>query len=209
MKDAVEVGYVDLAVREAELSSPDRMDKIVGHLSCGGTLIDYCRLVGQSFADIKKWIAADEGRKKAYEDAKLARQEWLFERVLAEYKDLSTFSLDQIYGEDGELRPVADWPQSAKAAVAGIESVEQFEMVDGERVPTGVVKKVKMWDKTKTLQDIGKHLKMFAEVVDINVNTSISIVSALDEAEARLKLARPVVESVVESESEAEVESPI
>lgn len=194
MNKPVDIEYVDVAVRDAELSAPDRMDKIVAHLSCGGTLIDYCRLVGQSFADMKRWIDSSADRKKAYEAGKLARQEWLFERVLSEYTDLSTFSLDQVYAEDGSLKPVHEWPRSAKAAVAGIESVEQFEMVDGEKVPTGTVKKVRLWDKTKTLQDIGKHLKMFAEVVDINVNTSISIVSALDAAEARLAVARPVVE---------------
>lgn len=184
--------YTDVAVREAELADPRRMEKIAGHLSAGGTLIDYCKLVGQSFVEVKRWIDADEKRAAAYEAAKKARQEWLFERVLEEYKALSTFSLDQIYNEDGGLKPVSDWPQSAKAAVSSVESVEQFEVVDGEKVVTGEVKKVRMWDKTKTLQDIGKHLKMFAEVIDVNVNQQISIVGALEEAERRVLAARVV-----------------
>lgn len=211
MDDHMDGKYVDLVAIERELSDPNRMDKIANHLACGGTLIDYCKLTGQSFIDVKKWIKADPAREKSYEEAKLARQEWLFERVLSEYKAVSTFSMDMIFTDQGGLRPISEWPESARAAVASIESQEVFEEIDGEKVPVGEVKKVKLWDKTKTLQDIGKHLKMFAEVVDINVNTQISIVGAIEEAEKRLSLARPVdsIQLSDEVKESEEVEEPI
>ena len=203
--DYMDGKYVDIAVVEKEMSDPRRMEKIADHLSCGGTLIDYCKLVGQSFIEMKKWIKADEEREKMYEAAKLARQEWLFERVLTEYRHISGFSLTDIYNKDGGLLPVHDWPESARAAVAGIESLEKFEMVDGESIPVGTVQKIKLWDKNKALQDIGRHLKMFAEVLDINLNTTVSIVDALAEAEARMVAARPV-RSELDAEFATEVE---
>lgn len=201
----INIRPIDLIALEKELSDPNRMQKIADHLSAGGTLIDYCRLVNQSFIDIKKWIAADPDRMQAYEDAKKARQEWLFERILAEYRNISSFSLDKIYTSEGALRPISEWDESARAAVAGIESLEVNEDIDGEKVLVGEVKKVKLWDKNKALQDIGKHLKMFAEVIDINHNTTVSIVGALEEADKRLAQARPVgsgVDDIEEVEAE-------
>jgi hypothetical protein len=96
---------------------------------------------------------------------------------------------------------VQSWSSDAAAAVAGVESHELEEYVEGEKVPVGTVKKIKLWDKTKTLEALGKYLRMFADVLEIR--GEISIRGALDEAEARLSAARDIsgaVEIVVEKE---------
>ena len=196
MSGELEIEYRDIGQQLAVLSDPKRMDKICSHLSAGGTLIDYCKLVGQSYTEVHGWICLDEDRKAKYESAKLARQEWLFERVLEEYKSLSTFEITDLYDSAGGLKPMAEWSNAARASVAKVESIEQFEMVDGIKESVGELKKVSVWDKTKTLEALGKYLKMFREQIDINVSGELSIRGALDEAESRLKMARPVSESV-------------
>lgn len=200
--EAVDVEYKDIAAQIAVISDPDRMKKICTHLSAGGTLIDYCKLVGQTYTEVHSWIIGDEARLAAYESAKLSRQEWLFERVLSEYKALSTFNIADIYGKSGELKPMSEWSKEAQAAVAKVETIEQFEMVDGVRESVGELKKVAVWDKTKTLEALGRYLKMFREQIDVNVTGELSVRGALDEAEARLVKARSVgaSEGLVESE---------
>lgn len=186
----IEVEAVNLAVRDRLLSDPARMEKIFKHLSAGGTLVDYCRLVGQPYAELMAWIQGAPDRLAKYEAAKRARQDWLYEQVLRQYKALSELDIRELYGPSGELLDMADWPEGAALAVAGVESLEQFETVDGQQVPVGVVKKVKTYDKNKSLEALGKHLRMFADVLE--VRGEISIKGALEEAEARWAQARQV-----------------
>jgi hypothetical protein len=178
------------------------MEKIFKHLSAGGTLVDYCKLVGQPYAELMAWVQASPDRVAQYEAAKRARQDWLYEQVLRQYKALSELDIRELYGPSGELLDMVDWPEGAALAVAGVESMEVTEMVDGQQVPVGVVKKVKTYDKNKSLEALGKHLRMFADVLE--VRGEISIRGALDEAEARWAAARQVAASEqVESGSES------
>lgn len=182
LKD-IEVRPVDLLAQERMLSDPQRMDKIFMHLASGGTLTDYCELVGQPYSELMVWINADQVRKLKYEEGKKARQEWLFERVLEEYKALSMLNLSSLYDENGALRPSAEWGKLG-ACIAGVESMEVTEMVDGEKVPVGTVKKVKLYDKTKTLEAMGRYLKMFTDVLEIR--GEVSLKAALEDAERRV-----------------------
>ena len=93
MSDDIEINAVDLLAQERMLSDPARMDKIFKHLSAGGTITDYCKLVGQPYAELVAWMKADAARWEMYEAGKRARQDWLFERVLQEYKAISTLDI--------------------------------------------------------------------------------------------------------------------
>ena len=62
------------------------------------------------------------------------------------------------------------------------------------RSPSHDTPKVKTIDKAKTLEALGKYLRMFADVIE--VRGEVSIRGALDEAEARLASARVVGEQV-------------
>lgn len=194
MSDDIEISAVDLLAQERMLSDPQRMEKIFKHLSAGGTITDYCKLVGQPYAELVAWMKADATRWEMYEAGKRARQDWLFERVLQEYKAISTLDIRRLYNSDGGLLPVQEWPDDVAPAIAGVETFEVVEMVDGERVPVGETKKVKTIDKAKTLEALGKYLRMFADVIE--VRGEVSIRGALDEAEARLASARLVGEQV-------------
>jgi len=198
----IEITAVDLVSRERELSDPRRMERIFKHLSNGGTIIDYCRLVGQRYDEVMFWINSDEERRGLYEKGKQARLDWLYESCLKQYNALSTLDIRQLYGESGELKPMKDWPEEAALAVAGVESLEQFEMVDGVRESVGELKRVKTYDKNKSLEALGKHIRMFADVIE--VRGEISIRGALDEAEARVQAAR-----FVESEPEPSKQEPL
>lgn len=209
MGSDIEIQAVDIGKQIAVLTDVGGMDKVFTHLAGGGTLIDYCKLVGMAYPVMIKWINDDKSRLAKYEAGKRAREDWLFERVLAEYKALSTFSVSELYNEAGGLRAVSEWSDGAKAAVAKVESIEQFEMVDGVKESVGEIKKVSVWDKTKTLDSLGRYLKMFREQIDINVQGSVSLVGALEDAEKRARSVGASVGAVaVDVEAEYE-EKPI
>lgn len=190
----IPIKAIDLVAQEKMLSDPNRMEKIFKHLAAGGTIIDYCLLVGQRYDEVMFWINGDEDRRMLYEQGKKARLDWIYESCLKQYNALSTLDIRELYGSSGELREMKDWPESAALAVAGVETIEQFEMVDGVRESVGELKRLKTYDKNKSLEALGKHIRMFADVLEIR--GEISIRSALDEAEARVLQARSVATSV-------------
>ncbi|WP_424924373.1 terminase small subunit [Alloalcanivorax xenomutans] len=85
--------------------------------------------------------------------------DWLLKRLASE----AEADLADLYYEDGGLKPVHQWPKIwLQGLVAGVEIEQQYEYVDGEKEPAGVVLKVKLSDRTKRLELIGKHVDVQA-----------------------------------------------
>lgn len=78
------------------------------------------------------------------------------DKVLDLLARMAFFDVRQLFDEEGRLKPVAEWPEEASSAVAGMDVAE----LPGKG---GVVRKVKFADKRAAAADLGKHLGMFAE----------------------------------------------
>ena len=83
------------------------------------------------------------------------------DRVLLELARLGFATLQDLYDAHGALLPVHQWPADAAAAVASVTSHEVFQVVDGERRLVGYTRTVKLLDKTKALDQLGRHLGLF------------------------------------------------
>lgn len=101
--------------------------------------------------------AAQEARaKRTQVDA-----DWLLNRLHGELEA----DLAELYAENGDLKPIHQWPKVfRKGLVAGIETEQTFETVDGKKVPAGVIHKVKLIDRSRQEQMIGKHVTVGAFV---------------------------------------------
>lgn len=99
------------------------------------------------------------------------------ERVLTEIARLAYVDITQAYDEHGGLLPLHQMPEDVRRAIASIEVAE--ERVDGEVV--GQIRKVKFWDKKGSLDQLGRHLKLFTDVVEVKDTTPMA---------DRMKLAR-------------------
>jgi len=65
--------------------------------------------------------------------------------------------------EDGRLRPIDQMPEAAQKLIAGFEITELTELDDeGELVTSTRVGKIKLIDRLRALEDIGKHTKVRA-----------------------------------------------
>ncbi|RKH93631.1 terminase small subunit [Corallococcus sp. AB038B] len=107
----------------------------------------------------------------AVDAAKAARAERVevkADDVLRELLLIARTDIGDAFSPTGALLPLKEMPAHLRRAISSIE-VEQLT-VDGEAI--GTVAKVKLWDKPKSLELLGKHLRLFVDKVETTVQFS-------------------------------------
>ena len=103
--------------------------------------------------------AIDAARSKRSEKTQIDA-EWVLRRLAEE----AEADFADILGADGQLLPVKEWPKIwRQGLIAGID----IEEIHVEGVKMGEVKKIRISDRIKRLELIGKHVKVnaFQDVV--------------------------------------------
>jgi phage terminase small subunit len=117
----------------------------------------------------------------ALTEAKTARSEktqinaeWVLNRLAAD----ATADLAMLYDEAGSLKPIHEWPMVFRTGlVAGIEVEELFEGRGDAREHIGRVRKIKLLDRTKVVELVGKHVDVSAfkeATATTNVNVTLN-----------------------------------
>lgn len=112
-------------------------------------------------AEVKRLMEERSARVKMDADALLLR---LVQEANADVSD--------IFDEDGTLKPVWKWPEVwRRGLIAGIEIEKLYEGRGKERVQVGTLTKVKISDRVRRLELIGKHVgvQAFKEKVEHSV----------------------------------------
>lgn len=86
-------------------------------------------------------------------------------RALMELAKLAYFDLRKLYREDGSLKNPGEWDDGTAAAIASIETFEEFKGAGKNRRQVGYIKKVKVCDKNRSLEMLLKHLGLLKENV--------------------------------------------
>ncbi|SFV31285.1 phage terminase small subunit [Devosia crocina] len=85
------------------------------------------------------------------------------DRVLERLSDELDADLADLFDEAGNLLPVDEWPMAFRTGlVAGIEVEELFEGRGEDREHIGRVRKIKLADRGKRLELVGKHVDVMA-----------------------------------------------
>jgi len=82
--------------------------------------------------------------------------------VLNRLVEIDKMDVIDILADDGNLKPVRDWPPVWRQYISGMDVSEIFEGHGDERDVAGVLKKIKWPDKVKNLELIGKHVDVQA-----------------------------------------------
>lgn len=82
------------------------------------------------------------------------------DRALEEMATIAFADLRKAFDENGNLKSPADMPDDVAKAIA---SIKVFVNPANDSEEITYTKMVKFWDKTKALDQIGKHFKMFTE----------------------------------------------
>ena len=145
------------AKTDARLLDPNLKDDIIAHVSSGGSLIELCKIWDVFFHRINSWIYANH--KDEYELAIKSSTEYLIQRVRDEIKLIGTVDIRKAYDQAGNLLPPSKWPDDLACAISSIETSELC--AQGEKIAD--VRRIKLWDKLKALELLGKNLSMFVD----------------------------------------------
>lgn len=84
------------------------------------------------------------------------------ERIISEYAKIAFFDFREIYNVDGGLIDIKQIDDNSAGAIASIKSTEEWgEDDNGHRTVIGTNKEIKVFDKIRALQDLGKTLGIF------------------------------------------------
>lgn len=95
------------------------------------------------------------------------------ERTMLEIGRLAFSDIRKYFTETGELRPLHELDDDAAAALASVETEEVFDGTGKDKVQTGLARKIKTYDKTKALEMLAKHYKIFEEKPPGDTNITI------------------------------------
>jgi len=91
--------------------------------------------------------------------------------------------LSDIYTKSGELKPIHEWPKIwRQGLIAGIESKQAYTIDEnGKSIPDGVIMKVRIADRTKIDELIGKHVDVQAFKEKIEHSGSVDLTRKTDD----------------------------
>ena len=113
--------------------------------------------------------------------------DWVLTRLANE----ADADIADIYSEDGGLKPVNEWPKIwRQGLVSGIDSHQEYDYVDGEKVPAGVVQKIRISDRVKRIELIGKHVSVqaFRDQLETTGQTTQVVMTADEYKKARQEM---------------------
>lgn len=96
-------------------------------------------------------------------DARAKRTEITQDRVLQEYAKIAFLNPKAFFNDDGTIKHISSLDDDTAACIAGMEVVTKNVMGEDGNFEPEYTKKIKIADKLKALQDIGRHLNMFKE----------------------------------------------
>ena len=104
------------------------------------------------------WDALQIAKQERSERVKIDA-DWLLKRLAQE----AEADVSDLYNKNGGIKPIHDWPEIwRKGLVAGFDIEQKFICEDGDKVPDGYVIKIKISDRIKRLELIGKHVDVQA-----------------------------------------------
>lgn len=127
-------------------------------------------------------VAAIDARKVARSERTEVDADWVLKRLA----DEATADLADLYDENNLLKPVEDWPSIwRQGLVAGVETEQLFEGSGDARTQIGVVKKVRLSDRIRRIELIGKHVGVRAFEDQVNIKGLDGLADRLGRAIAR------------------------
>lgn len=97
------------------------------------------------------------------------RTEITQDMVIKELAKIAFLDIRKLYTENGQLKNIADIDDETAGAISSLETLEEYDGYGDDREKIGDTQKVKLLDKTKALELLGRHLGIFNDKLDVNV----------------------------------------
>lgn len=86
--------------------------------------------------------------------------------VISELFRVASLDISKAYDETGRMLPVSEMPEDVVRAITSVESTELFDFSGGEKTQIGETKKIRVADKLRALELLGKYHKLFIDRVE-------------------------------------------
>ncbi|WP_187993597.1 terminase small subunit [Vibrio harveyi] len=103
------------------------------------------------------WEAIQKGKKARSERTNIDA-----DYILDCHREINEMDFMDILNDDMSLKPLTTWPKPWRLYLTGAEIAELFEGQGDEREMIGILKKIKVVDKLKNLELMGKHVSVGA-----------------------------------------------
>jgi phage terminase small subunit len=101
-------------------------------------------------------------------DDRAARTRATADKVVSEIYHLISFDVSTVFDEKtNTLKDIHSIPKESRKSIASIEVFEEYSGKGDERTLIGYTKKVKFWDKTKSIELLAKHLKLLTDKMEV------------------------------------------
>ena len=115
------------------------------------------------------------------------RTEVTQDMVIKELAKIAFLDIRKLYTENGQLKNVADIDDDTAGAISSLETLEEYEGYGDDREKVGDTQKVKLLDKTKALELLGRHLGIFNDKLDVNVKQKEQKKNAISDILSQMK----------------------
>ncbi|MDO4282359.1 MAG: terminase small subunit [Clostridia bacterium] len=102
------------------------------------------------------------------------RTEVTQDMVIQELARIAFLDIRKLYNESGGLKNIQDIDEETVRAISSLETLEEYDGYGENREQIGNTQKVKLLDKTKALELLGKHLGMFKDKVEVGGNINVN-----------------------------------
>lgn len=97
------------------------------------------------------------------------RTEITQDMVIKELAKIAFLDIRKLYTENGQLKNIADIDSETAGAISSLETLEEYDGYGEDREKIGDTQKVKLLDKTKALELLGRHLGIFNDKINVNI----------------------------------------
>lgn len=154
------------ARRERErslMAEPDFIDEVCDDIaSTTHTLVDISEKYDIRYHELHQWIHGDVDRTQKYAKALEARNGSLQDRVLRALIRVAEFDIRELYTEDGAIKSIKDLPEHVAKVIGAIDLDSEL---DKEGRVVSYVKRVRVADRMRGIENIGRHVEMFTDKV--------------------------------------------
>lgn len=149
---------------------PNFIDNLCENIASGSRLVEVAEVYDIPYGQLSMWLYSTQENKKKYMWACDMRAEWSVDSILSELRHLARVDIRTLFDERGNLLDPHDWPDHTAKAVSGLKVKELFDRNGNKE---GEIIDVKLWDKIKSLELLGKNLKMFTDKHEHSVDKKL------------------------------------
>lgn len=102
------------------------------------------------------------------------------EFVIGRLMKAAAFDIADVFEDDGALKSIKDWPTHARELVSGLKTQET---TDGKGVVIGQTRELKLPDRIRALELLGKRLRLFVDRVEHEGDIKYTVITGVPRPE--------------------------